>query len=231
MCLECAGVYRHFLFNAKPGNIFAYNPNMKTPTNLLRIALTSLLLFGGCVSRDTTIIYQKLIARVYTNTGITVQEGATFKQDDLFFTAMLPYKELACNYQWGSSAYAFQPGDGNMKLAEKAADIKIIALNDYNDTYKAGSNLADECTFYETQSPYDAQDVFSYPVESTARSKKAVIDAINQELSIYGQIIQRFAFRIKAKSHNNKPQRFAIVLVTDKYSALTDTTVRFSFKP
>lgn len=204
---------------------------MKSPTNLLRIALTSLLIFGGCVQRDTTIIYRKLIARTFTTTGITVQNGAAFKQDDVFFTALLPYNTLASDFQWGNAAYAFQPPTGYTRLAEKAADIKVITLNDFNDTYKAGSNLADICTFYETQSPYSSDDVYASPVVSTARSKQDVINSINTELGEYANAIERFAFTINAKGNTNTPQRFAIILITDKYCALADTTVTINFKP
>lgn len=207
---------------------------MKPPKKLIRIAFTSLLIFGGCVARDTTIIYQKLIARVYTNTGTTVQNGTSFRQDDVFFTALLPYATLASNFQWGSAAYAFKPSEGYIKLAEKVADIKVIALNDFNDTYKAGSNLADDCIYYDTEQYYSADDMYKAYIDSSARTKQETIDYINSYSGAgnwYVNIVQRFAFRIKAKAYTSKPQRFAVILVTDKYSALADTTVTINFKP
>lgn len=207
---------------------------MKSPTNLLRVAFTSLLLFGGCVQKDTIIIYQKLIARTYTTNGTTVQKGVTFRQDDVFFTALIPYTTLASNFQWGSTAYAFQPAEGYTRLAEHIADIKVITLNDYNDSYKAGSNLADDCTYYDTQSMYRADDIYMPYADSTARTKQAAIDLINTSAAggnSFINIIQRFAFRIKPKGYVNKPQRFAIILISDKYTALADTTVTFNFKP
>lgn len=207
---------------------------MKSPTNLLRVAFTSLLLFGGCVQKDTIIIYQKLIARTYTTNGTTVQKGVTFRQDDVFFTALIPYTTLASNFQWGSTAYAFQPAEGYTRLAEHIADIKVITLNDFNDTYKAGSNLADDCTYYDTQSMYYADDMYMPYADSTARTKQATIDLINTSAAggnSFINIIQRFAFRIKPKGYVNKQQRFAIILISDKYTALADTTVAFNFKP
>lgn len=207
---------------------------MKPPSNLLRIAFTSLLIFGACTTRDTTVIYQKLIARTYTTNGTTVQNGATFRQDDVFFTALIPYTTLASDFQWGSTAYAFQPSEGNTKLAEQVADIKVITLNDFNDTYKAGSNLADDCTYYDTQHMYYADDVYMPFADSTARTKQATIDMINASATggnRFINIVQRFAFRIKSKGYVNKPQRFAIILISDKYTALADTTVTLNFKP
>lgn len=207
---------------------------MKSPANLLRLAFTSLLLFGGCVRKDTTIIYQKLIVRTYTTNGTTVFNGATFRQDDVFFTALIPYTTLASAFQWGSTAYASQPPEGYTKLAEQVADIKVITLNDFNDTYKAGSNLADDCTYYDTQSMYRADDTYMPYADSTARTKQATIDLINTSAvggNRFINIVQRFAFRIKPKGYVNKPQRFAIILISDKYTALADTTVTLNFKP
>jgi len=207
---------------------------MKPPKKLLRIAFTSLLIFGACTTRDTTIIYQKLMARTYTKNGTTVQNGATSRQDDIFFTALLPYATLASNFQWGNAAYAFKPSEGYIKLAEKVADIKVIALNDFNDTYKEGSNLADDCIYYDTEQYYSADDVYKAYIDSSARTKQETIDYINSYSGAgnwYSNILQRFAFRIQSKAYTATPQRFAIILVTDKYSALADTTVTINFKP
>lgn len=207
---------------------------MKSPANLLRAAFTSFLIFGACTTRDTTVIYQKLIARMYTTNGTTVFNDATFRQDDVFFTALIPYTTLTSHFQWGNTAYAFKPSEGYTKLAEQVADIKVITLNDFNDTYKAGSNLADDCIFYDTQSMYYADDTYMPYADSTARTKQAAIDKINASAAggnWFINIVQRFAFRIKPKGYVNKPQRFAIILISDKYTALADTTVTFNFKP
>lgn len=207
---------------------------MKSPANLLRAAFTSLLIFGACTTRDTTVIYQKLIARMYTTTGSTVQNGASFRQDDVFFTALIPYTTLASHFQWGNSVYASKPSEGYTKLAEQVADIKVITLNDFNDTYKAGSNLADDCIFYDTQSMYHADDTYMPYADSTAKTKQATIDKINASAAggnWFINIVQRFAFRIKPIGYVNKPQRFAIILISDKYTALADTTVTLNFKP
>lgn len=207
---------------------------MKSPTNLLRIALISLFLLVACEPEEHNYIYQKLIARVYTTNGYTVQNGAKFKQDDVFFTAIIPVTRLASNFKWGSSAYATSVPEPTTKLAEKIADIKVVALNDFSDTYKAGDNIADVCTYYDTENSHVTDDRYIAFVDSTARTKQAAIDAINSSFVgfySYNNLVQRFAFRIKAKAYTNTAQRFAIVLITDKYTALTDTTVTINIKP
>lgn len=205
---------------------------MQKPSTLLRsIFLVCLLL--SCGKSEYSYIYREIIADVYDKQGTRAVDSSPIKYPEHSIGISMPISTVASRMQWGNTAYALSK-EVFASPADRVADIRVITLNDYNANYKAGSNIVDECSFLQEGMQYTEGYSYRGPYDfSKVWDKSSMIYHINQNpmAGRNSSVVQAIALHIKPLPDYNKPQRFAIALITENNVALIDTTVSFIFKP
>lgn len=183
------------------------------------LLLLLLMIFAGCGS-DSKYLYQK--PNVWATdewTGKTLSENDSAYHNYFRITVqMLPtYIQVSNSLPFVSKAYATSVRTYTGP-AEKVSKIKVISLFDYNSRYKAGADIADSCTFYESSNQYTVGDFVN---RMNKTSNERLSDGAVTGLSI----------KINMLPDTRGTQKFAVVFEMETGGVLTDTTDAFILKP
>ncbi len=191
---------------------------MKT-YKLILLFTIALSLYTGCRQTVKYVYQQPHVYALKQNLNSPVAEEGTVVFPNLRFKIELPlHSYTVFNYLPATNqAYAFQPSKPYIYSTEDITDIKVIALNDYNSQYPAGSDVSNICVFGSANRS-----------DTSDRTKAAFLEYYNDDYnrqSSYSLPNLDFGFSITQQPDTTyTKQRFAVTLHTDKQAELTDTT-------
>lgn len=201
-----------------------------------RIVLIVLLVFAGCVRHDYKYIYLQPRVHVFDTVAHNeIPELQALSFNNHLFSVTLPTDEYtASNFfsAFSNKAYATSIPAPTYTAIEKITDIKFMCLKDYNSAFPAGTDIMDSCVFMYNQFMNSDEEIYPMPVYGSGYeySKQDLLDMLNNNPGHYN-VTKRISFRLKTRPSVTSAQQFAVLLIIDNSTRITDTTVSFKFLP